>query len=174
MRRYPGIVSFKKCRDLILGAVMLLFSGFYLVNAMQIKTRPKLTPSYGSAQIMPILLGSLLAILSVILIIQAIRKMKTISNEEEGKKADKGGLMTVSLTFAVIIGYTMLMEPLGFCLSTVIYLFLQMLVLAPREKRNYLLFAIVAVAFTAIVYFAFRVGLQQLLPRGVLESLMGF
>lgn len=167
-------MPFKKCKDLILGVVMLLFSGFYLIFALQIKTRPKLTPSYASAQIMPILLGSLLAILSVICIIQAIRKMKTVSNEEKSQKTNKGDLMAVALTFAVIIGYTLLMQALGFCLSTVIYLFLQMVILAPRDKRNYLLFAIVAVVFTAIVFVAFRMGLQQLLPRGVIESLLGF
>lgn len=166
-------MSFRKWKDLIWGVLMFLFSGFYLINATQIKTRPKLTPSYGSAKIVPILLGVLLAILSVICIIQAIRKMKK-ATDEESKKESKGGLITVALTFAVIIGYTLLMASLGFCLSTVIYLFLQMLILAPKEKRNYLQFAIIAVIFTAIVYFAFRVGLQQLLPRGIIESLMGF
>ncbi len=167
-------MSFKKCKDLILGVVMLLFSAFYLIYAQQIKTRPKLTPSYASARIMPILLGALLAILSVICIIQGIRKMKAIINEEKGEKADKGDTLTVVLTFAVIIGYILLMPVLGFCLSTIIYLFSQILVLAPKEKRNYLLFAIVAVAFTAVVFIAFRIGLQQLLPRGIIESLLGF
>ena len=87
---------------------------------------------------------------------------------------DKGDLMAVVLTFAVIIGYILVMPTLGFILSTVLYLFLQMLMLAPADKRNYVLFAIVAVVFTAIVFVAFRVGLQQLLPRGVIESLLGF
>jgi hypothetical protein len=49
-----------------------------------------------------------------------------------------------------------------------------MLILAPAEKRNYVLFAIVAVVFTALVFVAFRVGLQQLLPRGIIENLLGF
>ena len=167
-------MSFKKCKDLILGIVMLLFSGFYLYYAQQIKTRPKLTPSYASARIMPTLLGVLLAILSVVCIAQGIRKMKASDKEESGKKGDKGDVVAVVLTFAVIIGYTLIMPTLGFCLSTVIYLFLQMLILAPKEKRNYLLFAIVAVVFTAIVFVAFRIGLQQLLPRGVIENLLGF
>ena len=167
-------MSFKKCKDLILGIVMLLFSGFYLFYAQQIKTRPKLTPSYASAKIMPILLGALLAVLSVVCIIQGIRQMKANKKEENGKKMDKGDLMAVVFTFAVIIGYILIMPLLGFILSTVLYLFLQMLILAPAEKRNYALFAIVAVVFTAIVFVAFRVGLQQLLPRGVIENLLGF
>lgn len=166
-------MSFKKCKDLILGVVMLLFSGFYLYYAQQIKTRPKLTPAYASAQIMPKLLGILLAILSVLCIIQGIKKVRT-ADEGEKKKADKGDIMAVTLTFAVIIGYTLILPTLGFCLSTAIYLFLQMNILAPKAKRNYVLFAVVAVVFTAFVFVAFRVGLQQLLPRGIIESLIGF
>ena len=59
-------MSFKKYRDLILGVAALAFSGFYLYNATQIKTRPKLTPSYASAQIVPITLGILLALMAVL------------------------------------------------------------------------------------------------------------
>ena len=167
-------MSFKKCKDLILGIVMLLFSGFYLYNAQEIKTRPKLTPSYASARIMPILLGILLAILSVICIIQGIRQMKApAKTEETGKKLERGDLMAVVFTFAVIIGYIIIMPYLGFILSTIIYLFLQMLILSPKEKRNIPVFALVTVVFTAIVFVAFRIGLQQLLPRGIIESLLG-
>ena len=167
-------MSFKKCKDLILGIVMLLLSGFYLIFAQQIKTRPKLTPSYASAQIMPTLLGAILAVLSIVCIIQGIRQMKAPDEAEETKKKGKGDLMAVVLTFAVIIGYILVMPTLGFILSTILYLFLQMLILAPAEKRNYVLFAIVAVVFTALVFVAFRVGLQQLLPRGLIEGLLGF
>ena len=94
--------------------------------------------------------------------------------EKETKKANRGDMMAVVFTFAVIIGYILVMPLLGFILSTVLYLFLQMLILAPADKRNYVLFIIVAVVFTAIVFVAFRIGLQQLLPRGVIESLLGF
>ena len=82
--------------------------------------------------------------------------------------------MAVVLTFVIIIAYVLIMPTLGFILSTMIYLFLQMIVLAPPEKRNYVLFAIVSVVFTAFVFVAFRVGLQQLLPRGIIKSLLGF
>ena len=168
-------MSFKKCRDLILGIVMLVFSGFYLYNAEQIKTRPKLTPSYASAKIMPVLLGVLLAVLSVVCIIQGIRRLKAPDTQEtKEEKKSKGDIMAVIFTFAVIIGYIIVMPTLGFILSTMIYLFLQMIILAPPEKRNYVLFAIVSVVFTAFVFVAFRIGLQQLLPRGFIESLLGF
>lgn len=169
-------MSFRKCKDLVLGVAMLLFSGFYLFYAQQIQTRPKLTPSYASAQIVPTLLGVLLAALAVICIVQGVRKLKAPvpAEGEADNAAGKGDIMAVVLTFAVIIGYMMVLSELGFCLSTILYLFLQMLILAPREKRNYLLFALVAIVFTAIVFVAFRIGLQQLLPRGIIESLLGY
>ena len=40
--------------------------------------------------------------------------------------------------------------------------------------EHFIYFAIVAVVFTALVFVAFRVGLQQLLPRGIIENLLGF
>ena len=158
-------MSLKKCRDLILGVVMLLFSGFYLYNAQSIKTRPKLTPSYASARIM----------LSVLCIIQGVRRMKSADEKAaSGRKLDRGDLMAVLFTFAVIIGYVMVLPTFGFILATPIYLFLQMTILSPSDKRNYVLFAVISVVFTVFVFVAFRIGLQQLLPRGVIESLIGF
>ena len=161
---------FRKCRDLIMGAVMLALSVFYLIFTQQIKTRPKLTPPYAGARVIPNLLGVILAVLSVILIVQGWRKLKAPQEAEE-KGAD---VLAVAETFAVIIGYTVLLQSAGFILSTVVYLFAQMMVLAPADKRNPVLFIIVSVAFTAFVFVAFRIGLQQLLPRGIIESLLGF
>ena len=169
-------MSFKKCKDLILGVVMLLFSGFYLYFAKQIKTRPKLTPSFASAQIVPTLLGILLAVLSVIMIVQSVLKLKKggMASDADTPVSDKSGMISVALTFAVMIGYTLVLPTLGFCLSTFVYLILQILILAPKEKRNIKLFVLISVVFTAVVFVVFRIGLQQLLPRGIIESLLGF
>lgn len=167
-------MSFKKCRDLILGIVMLALSAFYLYFAQQIKTRPKLTPSYASARVLPTLLGILLAILSVALIVLSVKKLKTAEAQETSKGSSREDLISVALTIAVIIAYIFVMDMTGFILATMLYLFCQMMILAPKEKRNPGLFAIVSVIFTVVVFVAFRIGLKQLLPRGIIESLIGF
>ena len=104
-------MSFKKYRDIILGAVMLVFSGFYLTVAQGIKTRPKLTPAYASAKIVPILLGVLLAILAVICIIEGVYKMKkygtTMTNEKAGSAQAAGDAFAVLATFALMIVYAL-------------------------------------------------------------------
>ena len=66
-------------------------------------------------------LGVLLAVLSLILIFQGIRQLK--KGSDDGKAAAKGDTVTVVETIAVIIAYTLLLQPLGFCLSTVLFLF---------------------------------------------------
>ena len=171
-------MSFKKYRDIILGVAMLAFSGFYLSVAQNIKTRPKLTPSYASAKMVPILLGVLLAILSVICIIEGVYKMKkygtTMTNAKAGASQAAGDAFAVIATFALMIVYALALPTVGFCLSTMVYLFLQISLLAPAKKRNMKMYAIVAVVFTMFVYFTFRVGLSMLLPRGVIEALLGF
>ena len=166
-------MSFKKCRDLILGIVMLAFSGFYLYYGRQIKTRPKLTPSYASAQVIPTLLGILLAVLSVCLIYQGIKRLKAPDTDGTAKSS-REDLISVVLTMAIILLYVAILDTVGFILATIIYLFCQMMILAPKAKRNPVLFIIVSVVFTVIVFIAFRIGLKQLLPRGIIESLIGF
>ncbi|MBQ1492573.1 MAG: tripartite tricarboxylate transporter TctB family protein [Blautia sp.] len=168
-------LTFKRCRDLILGILMLILGVSYTIFAQQIKTRPKITPSYSSARIFPTLLGILLIILSVLLIIQGIRALKKEEAQEEASaKMSKVDLASIVLTFACMILYIVLLPLIGFILSTVIYLFLQITILAPKEKRNILLFAIIAIVFTAIAFVAFRIGLSQMLPRGPIESMLGY
>ena len=166
-------MKFKKYRDLILGVVTLLISVFYLIYTQQIKTRPKMVPEYANSRVFPTLLGVILAVLSVLCILQGIRKMKQ-PQQDTGEKMSKVDMLTIALTFAAMVVYIVLLPRIGFILATCIYLFAQITILAPAEKRNLPLFAIVAVAFTAFAFVAFRIGLNQLLPRGPIEALFGF
>ncbi len=60
------------------------------------------------------------------------------------------------------------MEKVGFLISSIVYLFAQMVILAPKEKRNFLLLAVIAVVFNIVVYFIFRNALNVMLPKGIL------
>ena len=170
-------LSFKKCRDFILGIILLAVGIAYTVMAQQIKQGNKLIQrnvgTFAHARIIPTLLGILLIILSVVLIFQGLRQMKR-DDHEPAKKLNKVDVISVILTFSAMILYIIILPYLGFMLSTMIYLFVQITILAPVEKRNYLLFAIVAVVFTIIAFVAFRIGLTQMLPRGPLEALIGY
>ena len=170
-------LTFKRCRDLILGIVLLALGIAYTVMAQNIKQGNKLVQrnvgTFAHARIIPTILGILLIVLAVVLIIQGI--IKFIKDDgEAGKKMSKVDMFSILLTFAAMILYIILLPILGFMLATMIYLFGQITILAPKEKRNYLLFAIIAVVFTIIAFVAFRIGLTQMLPRGPLEALIGY
>ena len=173
----PKKLTFKKCRDLILGIILLALGIGYTVMADQIKRGNKLVQrnvgEFAHARIIPTLLGILLIILAVILIIQGIMQFRKEDNEP-AKKMSKVDMISIVLTFAAMILYIIILPRLGFILSTMIYLFGQITILAPKDKRNYLLFAIVAVVFTIIAFIAFRIGLTQMLPRGPIEALLGY
>ena len=170
-------LSFKKCRDLILGIILLALGIGYTVMADQIKRGNKLVQrnvgEFAHARIIPTLLGILLIVLAVVLIIQGILNFKK-EDDATSKKMSKVDMISILLTFAAMILYIILLPELGFILSTILYLFGQITILAPKDKRNYLLFAIVAVVFTIIAFVAFRIGLTQMLPRGPIEALLGY
>ena len=170
-------MKFKKSKDLILGCVMLALGIAYTVMADQIKRGNKLVQrnvgDFAHARIIPTLLGILLIVLAVVLIIQGIMHFKK-DDGESSKKMSKVDVISIVLTFAAMILYIIILPQLGFILSTMLYLFCQITILAPKDKRNYLLFAIVAVAFTIIAFVAFRIGLTQMLPRGPIEALLGY
>lgn len=173
----PKKLSFKKCRDLILGILLLGLGIAYTVMADQIKRGNKLVQrnvgDFAHARIIPTLLGILLIVLAVILIVQGILRLRKDDNEP-AKKMSKVDMISVALTFAAMALYIIILPRLGFILSTMLYLFGQITILAPKDKRNYLLFAIVAVVFTIIAFIAFRIGLTQMLPRGPIEALLGY
>jgi hypothetical protein len=50
-------------------------------------------------------------------------------------------------------------------------MFLQMMLMAPKERKNPKIFAIISVVSAVVIYIAFRVGLNLSLPRGLLEWL---
>ena len=170
-------MSFKKIKDLVLGVITLCIGIAYTVMAQNIKQGNKLVQrnvgTFAHARIVPTLLGILLIALSVLLIIQGIRKFKN-DDGTKPEKMNKVDLVSILLTFTAMILYMIILPELGFILSTILYLFVQITILAPKEKRNYLLFAIVAVVFSAIVFVAFRIGLSQMLPRGPIEALLGY
>ena len=173
----PKKLNFKKCRDLILGVVLLALGIVYTVMADQIKRGNKLVQrnvgDFAHARIIPKMLGILLIILAVAIIIQAIKHFKK-DDGESVKKMSRVDVFSIILTFAAMILYIIILPYLGFILSTMLYLFGQITILAPKDKRNYLLFAIVAVVFTIIAFVAFRIGLTQMLPRGPIEALLGY
>lgn len=143
-----------------IAAGLLLFSIFYLVLTFNLPAY-KYVPV--DSDMIPMGLGFLLVILSICLY---FAKDNHVTSEEESKEKVPGKekLMVLSVLGFIIL-YIFLLEPLGFVLSTLIFIFGCSRFLG---YKNYLVNGIVSVIFPLAVYFAFTKGLQVALPPGIL------
>lgn len=165
-----------KYKELLLGIGMMALAIFYLYHSTFIRVRSSVSVS---AKLIPEILGGLVVILAAAQIWVGLghAKKALLENKKTGASSvlftqdEKGDAFPIALTFVLILGYAIVFEPLGFILSSTLCMFLQMMLMAPREKKNPKLFAIISVVSAVVVYIAFRVGLNLSLPRGLLEWL---
>ena len=73
-------------------------------------------------------------------------------------------------SLAAALLYVNLLKPVGFLVTTLVYLFVQIFILAPdqnRTKKDLLRYLIIDVIFTFVVYMLFRFGFKIVLPAGI-------
>lgn len=162
--------------DLITGIIAAAFSVFYLSQTTTIKIFGGATGGV-NARTVPEIWGSCLLILSIILIVRSIYGMakakKNPTLPEQGNfiknLIDK---REVVYTFTLLIGYAALMKPVGFIITSIIYVFLQILILTPIKKRSRKVMgiaAVMAVTFSTVLYYVFTKYFMVLLPPGILK-----
>ncbi|GAF23129.1 tricarboxylate transport protein TctB [Bacillus sp. JCM 19047] len=110
------------------------------------------------ADIFPLLLGGLLALFSVILF---------FSKDEEGAKIyiAKEDLKVIVPVVLLMLLYILLLEPVGFVITTVCFIFICSLLLGYKKHVTN---GIVAVLFPVAFYFLFTRYLMIALPSGIL------
>jgi hypothetical protein len=157
---------FKKYGDIFVSIFFGIFSIVMIVLSMML---PKSKVMDIGPEFMPIVIGILMLVLSGILLIQSIRSFKTVSEECKEYK-DDSEYKRVILSLLLCIAYVFLLAPLGFIISTLLYLGFQIYVLAPddkRTKRDVVTYVIIDVIFTVVVFFLFRYGFTIVLPAGI-------
>lgn len=155
----------KKYGDLAVGIVFLIIAAVFYVLAGQLP--PSLLGGVG-ADFVPKLLAVGTGILSVLQIISGVKTMRRDFTGETIAEEDRPEYVRVLATIVAFGIYVTVMETVGFLISSTVYLFVQMVILAPKEKRNFLLLAVIAVVFNIVVYLIFRNALNVMLPKGIL------
>lgn len=161
-----------KYRDIISGAFLAVLSVILYISTFSIK---KLVDMNIGSDFMPKLCAILLFFLSLGVIYKGFLKLKTfvpeeVSDEEKAKKIKS--IKSVSLSIFLILLYASFLQSIGFLITTTLYLFVNFILLFPEDKKitskDLVLFCIIAVASSAIVYFGFVKGFQLMLPSGIL------
>jgi len=161
-------------KELIIGIAMLGASLTYLVLAQQLPGHDGV-----DAATVPKLLAGFLSLLGLMQLVSAFAKPKAAAEpaaspapaEAEEPTVEIVEPKTVIKTLGLILGYMALLGPVGFPIMTVVYLYLQFLVLTPvNQKARHLTYLLIAVICSALIFLLFREAFDLLLPAGLLND----
>lgn len=152
----------KKYKDVVIGSVLAVLSGIYLLLSFQIKLT-NIDRVVGS-RLFPQICGTIILILSVCLIVGGIRKAKGTESEKEGEKKNYTRTILVLGSYAA---YIFLMDKIGFTIASIIYLFSQMVVMGkwPVGRKSLVLYGIISVVVSAVIYIMFNKVFMLILPK---------
>ena len=158
---------FRKYGDIIISIFYAALGAVTIYFAQQLpKSRVmKIGPDF-----MPMVIGILILILALMLLFSSIKNFKANAAKAEAMPADTSDYKRVLASLVLVVIYVNILAPVGFILSTLGYLFLQIVVLAPNDRRsakNILTYAVIDVIFVFVVFFLFRYGFKIVLPAGM-------
>jgi putative tricarboxylic transport membrane protein len=163
----------RKNRDFWVGLVFLILGVAGLVMALQFADPVlKVAQTIGS-KFFPVVVCSIMIVFAALLIITSLMDQKNAVNSEETAEAqeDKPEYGRVAATLIAFIIFVALMDKIGFLIMSIIYLPVQMFILAPKEKqnkKNVLLYVIIGVIAAVAIYYLFVNAFHVMLPKGIL------
>lgn len=147
-----------KKKNIITSVLFLAFGAFVYYEASGIKH--VMNNDVGSAFFPKIIAGAMI-------VVALIRLVMALREEEKEAKASNSDLKGGWETILLLCIYVLAFQPVGFILDTIVFLFLEMLVLTPKEKRNLPLLGILSVATPFIIYTLFVYAINTPLPKGL-------
>jgi len=120
----------------------------------------------------PRLLSALLALLSILLMFESLKKKPEAEDcpPPVKKKAlfkTKGGMLFL-LTLGMLILYPFCLEYLGFAIAAFLFIFVMIAALSENFKKNALIVFIISLAITVVMVLVFKVFLHIPFPEGIL------
>ncbi len=151
----------KKKKDILVSVVFIILGAFILLQSIGVE--PLMNNDVGSG-FFPKVVGL------VIMAIAGAKLVLSLKEEDDGvvEKTTEGDMAGGWITVILIGLYVLAYQSVGFLVSTAIYLFLQILVLCPKEKRNFLIFGLVSLITPVFIYTMFVYIINMPLPKGIL------
>lgn len=152
--------------NIIAAVFLLIFAGFLTALSFDITTGASL--SIGS-EFMPRVISISLMVCSLILIFEEFFKAKKnkLNNEKQRDIIVKIDYKSLLMSFIALFGYMWIFVRVGYIISTIAYLFLQIGIFTPKEKRNLLKIGLISAVIAVMVYGVFVHGFKLMLPSGI-------
>ena len=157
----------KKYGDIIVGGFFMILSAGMMIMA---KMLPKSTVMEIGPDFMPMCIGAVTFVLAAVLAFLNIKNLKMRKAEAEAMVKEDLDYKRMLTSFMLILVYVYLLQPVGFIITTILYLPFQMYVLAPddkKTKKDVVQLTVTSFLFTFVVFFLFRYGFKIILPAGI-------
>jgi len=157
----------KKYGDIIVGGFFMILSAGMMIMA---KMLPKSTVMDIGPDFMPMCIGVVTFVLAAALVFFNVKNLKMRKAEAETMVKEDLDYKRMLTSFMLILVYVYLLQPVGFIITTILYLPFQMYVLAPddkKTKKDVIQLTVTSVLFTFVVFFLFRYGFKIILPAGI-------
>ena len=158
---------FKKYGDIVVSVFYVILAAAIIVMAMML---PKSAVMDIGPDFMPLVIGSVTLILAIWLLVLSVKNFKANAKLAEMAEIEECDYKRVISSFIVILAYVMILKPIGFIISTILYLPIQMFILSPADERDgksIVKLTLITVIFTMVVFFLFRYGFKIILPAGI-------
>ena len=158
---------FKKYGDIVVSIFFMALSAVMIYAAMLL---PKSTVMEIGPDFMPTVVGVATLIMSAALLIISLKGLKARAAEAEANPPAQCDYKRMLLSLILILIYVFALKPVGFIITTLVYLPIQMYVLADadhRSKKDIIMLLVIDVVFTIAVFFLFRYGFKIVLPQGI-------
>ena len=150
-----------KQRNLITSILFLAFGIFFFIQAKGVPH--KIESDVGSGYVPAFIAVLFIIVAGAKLIITLTRKDPYDDVVEKNDDSLVGGLVTIAIMFV----YMMAFEPVGFVISSIIFLFALMNWFANSENRNIPIFAIISIIMPIAVDALFVYVIKMPLPIGL-------
>lgn len=152
-----------KYKDLISGICGLIFSVALYVLSVQIGMIENTTIG---ADFFPKIVA---VILFAMFAIVTYRGVKQVKNPGEEKKLDyTPNYKGVAILFAAMIVYAALLKPVGFIITSILFLTLAIVLMTKKEEMKPVKFGIITVIAVLFIYFIFMEVFGIRIPKGIL------
>ena len=158
---------FKKYGDIVVSVFFMALSAVMIYAATLL---PKSKVMEIGPDFMPTVVGIATLILSTALLLISLKNLKVRVAEVDANPPADVDYKRMLLSLILILVYVFALKPVGFILTTLVYLPIQMYVLADKEhrsKKDIITLLIIDVVFTIAVFFLFRYGFKIVLPQGI-------
>ena len=162
-------------QNIVIGGIIIAFSVAMLINSSTIRIDKFSSSPVDNAAFLPRLIFGVLIVIGVVLIIMGIQDIK--KNKEkllEGEALEKVSKETLRSLGALLMlaVYILCFKPVGFIISSIVYLVAMMFYMTKKEDRKPIVFIIISVVMTLVVYFCFKQFLYIYLPAGILKGVL--